>query len=79
MVVTTIQPADRTFTYEGDNGTFVQWTDSSNAIKLAFATAWNFTPNLDGFDIDRIDSAAPIYTQTSDVRGTFSFSLKNAV
>lgn len=79
MTVTTINPSDRTGTYEENNGTFVQWTDESNTIKLAFATAWNFTPSMDEWDIDRIDSAGPIFTKVNDILGTFSFNLKNAV
>lgn len=77
MTQTTLTEAGRTATY--DSGTFVQWTDNNDAIKLAFTTAWNMELNMDGFDIDKIDTAKPIYTEISDVRGTFSFNLKNLV
>lgn len=78
MTVNNILTADRTGTYEV-GGTFVQWADATNAVKIAFATAWNLTLSVDDFDIDRIDSAAPIFTKKSDIIGTFSFDLKNAV
>jgi len=78
-VTQTLLPGtDRTGTYE-DGGTFVQWTDDSDAIKLAFATAWTADFNMDDFDVDKIDSAAPIFTKKSDIIGTFSFSLKNLI
>ena len=74
-----ILPAsDRTGTYE-DGGTFVQWADITNAKKIAFASAWNFTPSMDEWDIDRIDTAKPIFTKITDILGTFSFNLKNLV
>jgi len=75
---TILNTKDRTGTYEED-GTFVQWADDSNAKKLAFATAWNFTPSMDEWDVDRIDTAGPIYTKVNDILGTFSFNLKNLV
>lgn len=78
MVQTTLPASDKTGTYE-DGGTFVQWTDGVDAIKLAFATAWNFTPSMDQWDIDRIDSAAPIFTKITDILGIFSFSIKNLI
>lgn len=78
MTQTILNTKDRTGTYE-ENGTFVQWADNGNAIKLSFATAWNFTPAMDEWDIDRIDTAAPIFTKVNDILGTFSFNLKNLV
>ena len=78
MVQTVLPVSDRTGTYE-DGGTFVQWADATNAKKLAFASAWNFTPSIDEWDIDRIDTAAPIFTKITDIVGTFSFNLKNLV
>ena len=78
MVVNTILEAERTATYES-GGTFVQWADATNAVKLSFVTAWNFTPSMGEWDIDRIDSAAPIFTPITDIKGTFSFNVKNAV
>lgn len=78
MTQTILNTKDRTGTYE-ENGTFVQWADNGDAIKLSFATAWNFTPAMDEWDIDRIDTAAPIFTKVNDILGTFSFNLKNLV
>lgn len=78
MTVTNIPPTDRTGTYE-DGDTFVQWTDNTNAVKLSFATGWNFTPSMDAWDADKIDTAEPIFTKISDVLGTFSLDLKNTI
>lgn len=78
MTQTILSVDERTGTYE-DGGTFVQWADVTNAKKLTFATAWNFTPSMDEWDIDRIDTAAPIFTKITDILGTFLFSLKNLV
>jgi len=78
MTVNTILTSERLATYE-QGGTFVQWADVTNAVKLSFVTAWTFTPSMDEWDIDKIDTAAPIFTKTSDILGTYSFSLKNAV
>lgn len=77
MTVTNILTSERTQTYE--DGAFIQWADATNAKKIAFVSAWNFTPSMDEFDIDRIDSAAPIFTPITDIKGTFSFNLKNTV
>lgn len=72
-----IATAERTATYK--LGTFVQWGgDNGEDNKLVFVSAWEFNPNMDDWDIDRIDSAAPIYTKKTDVLGTFSFNTKNA-
>lgn len=78
MTQTIIPTADRTGTYE-QGGTFVQWTDNTDAIKLVFVSAWNFTPSMDDWDIDRIDTGAPIFTKKSDILGAYSFNVKNAV
>lgn len=78
MVQTILPASDKLGTYE-QGGTFVQWTDGTDAFKLQFATAWNFTPSVDQWDVDRIDSAAPIYTKITDVLGIFSFNLKNLI
>ncbi len=78
MTKTTLGVIDRTRTYES-GGTFVQWADATNAKIIAFASAWNMTTSMDEFDIDRIDSAAPIFTPITDIVGTFSFNLKNLV
>ncbi len=78
MTQTLLPGTDRTGTYE-DAGTFVQWTDDTNAIKIGFATAWTADFNMDDFDEDKIDTAAPIFTKKSDIIGTFSFSLKNLI
>lgn len=79
MTAISINTADRTGTYEPNTGTFVQWTDETDVVTLAFTTAWNFTPSMTEWDIDRIDTGAPIFTKITDILGTFSFNLKNAV
>ncbi len=78
MTQTILPASDRTGTYE-EGETFVQWTDNTDAKKLAIASAWNFTPSMDEWDTDKIDTADPIFTKISDVLGTFSFNIKNLV
>lgn len=68
-------PADRTFVYEDS---FLQFTAGGIKI-LQLIKNWNFTPNIADFDIDRIDTAAPIYTKKSDVIGTFSFDTVSTI
>ncbi len=46
---------------------------------LKFIQDWGFTPSMDDFDIDRIDTAEPIFTPKSDIVGTFRFLTKNTV
>jgi len=69
-------PDDRTFVY--DNSIF-QFIDGGGNKILQFIQNWSFTPNMADFDIDKIDTAAPIYTKKSDIIGTFSFNPKNTV
>ena len=69
-------PDDRTFVY--DNSVF-QFIDAGGNKILQFIQNWEFTPNMADFDIDKIDTAAPIYTKKSDIIGTFSFNPKNTV
>lgn len=76
MTQTVTNPDNRTQTYAA-GATFIQWTDGADAIKVAIVPAWVFTPNMTEWDIDRIDTAAPIYTKKSDILGTFTFTLKN--
>lgn len=78
MTQTVLPETDRTGTYE-EGLSFVQWTDGVNAKKLVIVSAWNFNPSMDEWDIDRIDTAKPIFTKISDVLGTFSFNIKNLV
>lgn len=70
------QDTDRTFVYE--NSIF-QFIDAGGNKTLEFIKNWNFTPNMSDFDIDRIDTAAPIFTKKSDILGTFSFNTVNTV
>ena len=70
------QSADRTFVYEDS---IFQFIDSGGNKTLQFIKNWNFTPNMSDFDIDRIDTAAPIFTKKSDILGTFSFNTVNTV
>lgn len=68
-------PAERTFVYEDS---ILQFTQGTNKT-LTMLKNWNFTPNISDFDIDRIDTAAPIYTKKSDVLGTFSFNTVSTI
>lgn len=68
-------PNDRTFVYEDSP---LQFTQGGNK-RLLLLKNWNFAPNMSDFDIDRIDTAKPIYTKKSDVLGTFSFESVNTV
>jgi len=70
------QSADRTFVYE--NSVF-QIDGNGGPRTMGFVKNWNFTPNMSDFDIDRIDSAAPIFTKKSDILGTFSFDTVSTV
>ncbi len=68
-------PAERTFVYEDS---FFQFTQGGTK-RLLMIKNWNFTPNISDFDIDRIDSATPIYTKKSDVLGTFTFDTASTI
>lgn len=70
------QPDDRTFVYEDSPFQFV---DNTGNRQLAMIKNWTFTPNMSDFDIDKIDTATPIYTPKSDILGTFQFSSVNTV
>ena len=70
------QPDDRTIVYEDS---IFQFIDAGGNKQLQFIKNWNFTPNMSDFDIDRIDTAAPIFTKKSDILGTFSFNTVNTV
>ena len=70
------QPNDRTFVYEDSPFQFV---DNTGNRQLGFIKNWNFTPNMSDFDIDKIDTASPIFTKKSDILGTFSFDTVNTV
>ena len=74
-LVTVGNASDRTFVYSG----LFQVTDSSKNVTFGFIQDWEFTPNIAEFDIDRIDTAAPIFTKKSDILGTFSFNTKNTL
>jgi len=75
-VSTINQPNDRTFVYEDS---IFQFIDAGGNKTLQFIQNWEFTPNMADFDIDRIDTADPIFTKKSDILGTFSFNPKNTV
>ncbi len=76
MSSTINQANDRTFVYEDSPFQFV---DTGGTKRLALVKNWNFTPNMSDFDIDRIDTAAPIFTKKSDILGTFNFDTVNTV
>lgn len=78
MTQTILLETDRTGTYE-EGQTFIQWADATNAKKLALASAWNFTPSMDEWDVDNIDTGKPIFTKISDNLGPFSFNIKNLI
>jgi len=48
-----------------------------NTATFAFIKNWTLNPNVDDFDIDRIDSAKTIRTKKSDILGAFDFTTKN--
>jgi len=54
--------ADRTFVYEDSPFQFI---DNGGIKALALVQNWNFTPNMADFDIDRIDTAKPIFTKNN--------------
>jgi len=70
------QPNDRTFVYEDSPFQFV---DNTGNRRLGMIKNWNFTPNMADFDIDRIDTAEPVFTKKSDILGTFNFDSVNTV
>ena len=70
------QPDDRTFVYEDSP---FQFEDAGGTKRLALIQNWTFTPNMADFDIDKIDTADPIFTKKSDILGSFSFNTKNTV
>lgn len=68
-------PSNRTFVYED---AFFQINDGIDTDTIQFIQDWEFTPSMDDFDIDKIDTAEPIFTKMSDIVGTFFFTTKNA-
>ena len=76
MSVNINQSADRTFVYQDSPFQFI---DAGGTKRLALVKNWNFTPNMADFDIDRIDTAAPVFTKKSDILGTFNFDTVNTV
>jgi len=68
----------RTFVYE-DSFFQTSITDGTDTETLKFIQDWNFTPAMDDFDVDKIDTAEPIFTPKSDVKGVFDFLYKNAI
>jgi hypothetical protein len=69
-------PNDRTFVYEDSP---FQFDENGVVSDLAMLKNWVFTPNMSDFDIDKIDTAEPIYTKKSDILGTFQFDTVNTV
>jgi len=68
------ESSNRTFVY---TDSFFQINDGSITDTIKFIQDWDFTPSMDDFDIDRIDTGIPIFTRKSDIIGTFSFLTKN--
>lgn len=76
MSSTINQSNDRTLVYQDSPFQFI---DAGGNKRLALVKNWNFTPNMADFDIDRIDTAAPVFTKKSDILGTFNFDTVNTV
>lgn len=72
----TNESKNRTFTYDALS-IFRMTSTVGNTNTLAFIQNWNFNANVADFDIDRIDSAAPIFTKKSDILGSFDFETVN--
>lgn len=70
--------AQRTFVYE-DSFYQISSDGGTNTDTIKFIQDWEFTPSMADFDIDRIDTAKPIFTKKSDIIGTFRFVMKNTV
>ncbi len=70
------QADDRTFVYEDSPFQFI---DNGGIKRLALVKNWTFTPSMSDFDIDKIDTAEPIYTKKSDILGIFQFDTVNTV
>lgn len=68
----------RTFVYQDS---FYQISDDAGASAhtIKFIQDWTFTPSMADFDIDNIDTADPIFTPKSDIKGTFNFVMKNTI
>ncbi len=72
----TNESKNRTFTYDALS-IFRMTSTVGNTNTVEFIQNWNFNPNISDFDIDRIDSAAPIFTKKSDILGSFDFETVN--
>jgi len=72
----TNESKNRTFTYD-TLSIFRMNSTVGNTNTLAFIQDWSISSNMADFDIDRIDSAAPIFTKKSDILGSFDFTTKN--
>lgn len=73
-------PNERTFVYENSPFQIKRTVGEDDFYDpILLIKNWNFTPNMSDFDLDRIDTAAPIYTKKSDVLGTFQFDTVNTV
>ena len=75
MAVTN-ESENRTFVYQDS---FYQIKNGATTDTLEFIQDWEFTPSMDDFDIDHIDTGKPIFTKKSDIVGTFEFTTKNTV
>lgn len=72
----TNESKNRTFTYDALS-IFRMDSTAGNTNTLAFIQDWSISANMAEFDVDRIDSAKPIYTKKTDILGTFDFTTKN--
>lgn len=68
----------RTFVYR-DSFFQTSIDGGTNTETLKFIQDWGFTPSMDDFDIDKIDTAEPIFTPKSDIVGDFDFLYKNTI
>lgn len=67
---------DRLFEYDGS---VFQFVDNTGNRRVVFIQDFEVNFNMDDFDIDRIDTAAPIFTKKSDILGTWSFNIKSTI
>ncbi len=66
---------ERTFTYDG----ILQISSGPNTYQYKFVQEMVVSIDDTDLDRDRVDNGTPAFTRVGDVKGNFSFTLKNAV